>query len=93
MTPLVDLGYAAYSGRSLSPHCNGFLGVPYAEPPLADLRFRNPRPISTTTKTTHVIDASQYPLFAVQGGQGTSPIQSMTRFSFSPDWEIQNNRS
>ena len=67
MTPLVDVGYAKYSGRQLSADCNAFLGVPYAVPPVGNLRFRNAVPIATSSTDAEVFDASQYPLFAMQG--------------------------
>ncbi len=47
--PVVNLGYAAYVGNSTSPvgQANSavtfFGGIPYAQAPIGDLRFRAPR--------------------------------------------------
>ncbi|KLO11372.1 alpha/beta-hydrolase [Schizopora paradoxa] len=52
--PVVDLGYAAYVGNSTSPtgelssSVTFFGGIPYAQPPLGDLRFRAPRELDET---------------------------------------------
>jgi hypothetical protein len=46
---LVDLGYASYQGTSLSVGVNQYLGIPFAAPPIGDLRWRapaDPEPVS-----------------------------------------------
>lgn len=49
--PVVNLGYAAFVGNSTSPTgeidspVTFFGGIPYARPPLGDLRFRAPVPL------------------------------------------------
>ncbi|TRM68298.1 Alpha/Beta hydrolase protein [Schizophyllum amplum] len=66
---IVDLGYAQYRGNLTYPDTVSYLGVPYAQPPVGDLRFRAPVPLDTTGNTT-VVDATKYPDFCVQGTTG-----------------------
>ncbi|KAL0578987.1 hypothetical protein V5O48_003027 [Marasmius crinis-equi] len=73
---VVDTGYAQYLGNRTFSNAVAYLGIPYAEPPLGDLRFRAPLPLNRTRITEQsngqVIDATQYPDFCIQGsiGQG-----------------------
>lgn len=71
---IVDLGYAKYAGNFTAPHSVAYLGVPYAEPPLNDRRFRAPLPLDTNRVRREsggrVVDASSYPDFCVQGTTG-----------------------
>ncbi|KIJ63786.1 hypothetical protein HYDPIDRAFT_155304 [Hydnomerulius pinastri MD-312] len=54
--PVVNLGYAAYAGNTTSPsgELNGpvtfFGGMPFAQPPLGDLRFRAPQQLDEEIK-------------------------------------------
>ena len=41
--PLVSLEYATLEGASTG-EVETFLGIPYAQPPVGNLRFRRPRP-------------------------------------------------
>ncbi|KAL5359884.1 Alpha/Beta hydrolase protein [Aspergillus floccosus] len=41
--PVVDLGHSQYRGNRLPSGIDEYLGVPYAAPPVGDLRFRAPR--------------------------------------------------
>ena len=69
---VVDLGYAKYRGNLSYPNTVAYLGLPYAEPPVGDLRWRSPLPLNTTRVQQQaggaIIDASSYPEFCVQGG-------------------------
>lgn len=84
---LFDLGQATFSSPKVtikngtvqglfSPQWNQdlFLGVPYAQPPLGDLRFRWPRSIDTPWNQT--LDATNY---------GYSCYQYGTTFNLSED--------
>ena len=72
---VVDLGYAKYRGNLSFPNTVAYLGLPYAEPPLGDLRWRSPLPLNTTRvkQSAHgaVIDATSYPQFCIQGSAGS----------------------
>ncbi|KAJ7099276.1 alpha/beta-hydrolase [Mycena belliarum] len=71
---IVDTGYARYQGNLSFPNTVAYLGVPYAEPPLGDRRFRAPLPLNTTRVAAaaagSVIDATKYPDFCIQGSTG-----------------------
>jgi hypothetical protein len=71
---VVDLGYVRYRGNLSFPDTVAYLGIPYAEPPLGDRRFRNPLPLNTTRISQgaggKIVDASVYPDFCVQGTTG-----------------------
>ncbi|KAL0578093.1 hypothetical protein V5O48_003911 [Marasmius crinis-equi] len=68
---VVDTGYAKYLGNRTFPNAVAYLGIPYAEPPLGDRRFRAPLPLNTTRVASesggNVVDASKYPDFCIQG--------------------------
>lgn len=70
--PRVDTGYAIYVGNHSRPNTAAFLGLPYAEPPVGEGRFRAPIPLDTEKLRSQkaVVDASQYPEFCVQGTTG-----------------------
>ncbi|KAJ7072952.1 Alpha/Beta hydrolase protein [Mycena amicta] len=71
---IVDLGYARYQGNLTFPNTVAYLGLPYAEPPVGQLRFRAPLPLDTKRVAAaaggKVIDATNYPDFCVQGSTG-----------------------
>ncbi|TFK45632.1 alpha/beta-hydrolase [Heliocybe sulcata] len=73
--PVVDLGYVQYRGNQTNSNTIAYLGIPYAEPPLADLRFRAPRTLNTT-RVTHeargtILNITECPDFCVQGTTGS----------------------
>lgn len=73
--PLVTTLNGTYQGRYLPEWDQDlFLGIPYAQPPLGDLRFRWPQSINTSFEG--VRDASQY---------GHSCMQYHTTFNLSED--------
>lgn len=73
--PLATTRNGTYLGRYLAEYDQDlFLGMPYAQPPLGDLRFRSPQ--SLNTSLDGVRDASEY---------GYSCMQYHTAFNLSED--------
>ncbi|KAG1871950.1 Alpha/Beta hydrolase protein [Suillus tomentosus] len=75
--PTVDVGYATYLGNRTYSNTVAYLGIPYAEPPVGDLRFRATVPLNTTRVSEEanlngdaVINATYYPDFCIQGTTG-----------------------
>ncbi|TFK73290.1 alpha/beta-hydrolase [Pluteus cervinus] len=72
---IVNTGYAKYLGNRTSPNSVAYLGIPYAEPPLGERRFRAPLPLDTNRllwlHRGRVINATTYPDFCVQGGRSS----------------------
>lgn len=71
---IVDTGYAKYLGNRSYANTVAYLGIPYAEPPIGDLRFRAPLPLNKTrvklTTGCRVVDSTKYPNFCIQGSTG-----------------------
>ncbi|KIK34881.1 hypothetical protein CY34DRAFT_812584 [Suillus luteus UH-Slu-Lm8-n1] len=75
--PTVDVGYVTYLGNQTYPNSVAYLGIPYAEPPVGDLRFRATVPLNTTRVSEEanlngeaVVNATYYPDFCIQGTTG-----------------------
>lgn len=70
--PVVDIGYAAFAGNTTSPtgFANGpvaFFGkIPYAQPPLGNLRFRAPAMLDENSVALEVTDARNWGSACVQ---------------------------
>ena len=68
---VVGTGYANYRGVETYGDVTSYLGIPYAEPPLGDLRFRVQKPldVARVSRETggNVVNATVYPDFCVQG--------------------------
>lgn len=83
--PVVDLGYAAYAGNATSPtgEANSsvvfFGGLPFAQAPIGNLRFRAPQPLNESAAGNGtVVDARNFAAPCVQqpaalgvGSEGT----------------------
>lgn len=71
---VVDLGYAKYRGNLSYSNTVAYLGIPYAEPPIGDRRFRAPLPLDTSRVMQQargsIVDATSNPEFCVQGSIG-----------------------
>lgn len=47
--PIIDLGYVKYAGyQNATAGINYYRGIPYAQPPTGNLRWRKPRPIEAS---------------------------------------------
>ena len=71
---VVDLGYAKYRGNLSFPNTVAYLGLPYAEPPLGERRFRAPIPLDIGRVQAEtggkIVDATSNPAFCIQGSIG-----------------------
>ena len=87
---IVDLGYAKYRGNLSFPDTVAFLGVPYAEPPLGERRWRRPLPLNTgrIARETQgkIVDLTEYPDFCIQGSIGG--MQHLILYDCSA-WNVQ----
>lgn len=71
---IVDLGYVKYRGNLSYPDTVAYLGLPYAEPPLGERRWRKPETLNTSRISSEaqnrVVNVTEYPNFCVQGTTG-----------------------
>ena len=81
---VVDLGYASYRGHLSFPNTMAYLGIPYAEPPVEERRFRSPIALNTTRVEQEangkIVDATAYPEFCIQGSTGREYYVRITHF-------------
>ena len=68
--PVVDVGYARYRGAVSYNDTAAYLGVPYAQSPTGERRFRAPVPLKTGKTSSAIVDASEYPEPCIQGSTG-----------------------
>ena len=71
---VVDLGYVKYRGRLSYPDTVAYLGVPYAEPPLGERRWRAPLSLNTSRVSNQAggqtVNLTTDPGFCGQGSTG-----------------------
>ena len=71
---VVDLGYVKYRGNLSYPDTVAYLGVPYAEPPVGERRWRAPLALNTTRISSEagsqVVNLTTNPDFCIQGTTG-----------------------
>ena len=71
---VVDLGYVKYRGNLSYPNTVAYLGVPYAEPPLGERRWRVPLALNTSRVSNEaagqIVDLTTNPNFCIQGSTG-----------------------
>ncbi|KAJ7056825.1 Alpha/Beta hydrolase protein [Mycena amicta] len=73
-TPIVDLGYAKYQG-STTANITSFLGIRYAQVPLGDLRFREPRTPATMSGIQQATAEPNQCMQAPTGQSATNPLE------------------
>ena len=71
---VVDTGYAKYLGNRSYENTIAYLGIPYAEPPIGELRFRAPLSLNKTRVTLaaggRIVDSTKYRDFCIQAAAG-----------------------
>lgn len=84
---VVDLGYARYRGNLSFPNTVAYLGLPYAEPPLGERRFRAPIPLDIGRVQAEAggktIDATLNPVFCIQGSKGGMDLPKKIMYNSS----------
>ncbi|KAF5379722.1 hypothetical protein D9615_005696 [Tricholomella constricta] len=74
--PVVDLGYATYSGSfNETTKTTEFLGIRFAAPPIGTLRWQPPHPPATTPGIQRALTQPATCFFAGQGNAATTPFR------------------
>lgn len=92
--PTANLGYVTYTGyTNETAQINYFYGIPYAQPPLGDLRWRAPRPIEASNNFTgKTVNASTPPPICYQAEPLSLAKAGPESFreAFGPEYYLQD---
>ena len=90
--PIVDLSYVRYVGyTNATAGIHYFRGIPFAQPPIGDLRWRSPRPIEAKNNFTgQTINASKIAPACYQSQPKSVYDPSSTAFSVTPQGQSED---
>ncbi|KAL1637883.1 hypothetical protein SLS56_000440 [Neofusicoccum ribis] len=93
-SPTANLGYVTYTGyTNETAQINYFYSIPYAQPPLGDLRWRAPRPIEAANNfSSQTINATTPPPLCYQSAPLSLAEAGSESFraSFGPEYVLQD---
>lgn len=73
-SPVVETADAQYSGLELAQRVQAFLGIPFAKPPIKELRWERPMPVETPQGK---VDATSFKPACMQTGSGLAWYHGM----------------
>jgi carboxylesterase type B len=82
--PIISTGSTKYWGNDSLPGIHFFGGIRYAQPPLANLRFRRPQPLLGSTGTEIAVDSRNWGPICLQQ-PATVGFGSEVKFAFVLD--------
>lgn len=84
LAPTVDLSYAKVVGSSLLG-VDSFKGIPYAQPPVGNLRLKPPQPINTNLGTVYATGVpTACPQFFSEVNTGSLPADTVGKLLNNP---------
>ena len=90
--PVIDLGYVKYSGyQNATAGINYYRGIPYAQPPVGNLRWRAPLPIEASNNFSgQTINASTLGPACYQSLPYWSALQGPNSFAATPQGQSED---